>query len=46
MSYTSGIITDCSPLNVNHCGLVVGYDTEKGVDYWIIKNQWGVSWGE
>ncbi|XP_016979575.1 procathepsin L [Drosophila rhopaloa] len=46
--YGGGIYEDdeCNQGEVNHSVTVVGYGSENGRDYWIIKNSYSQNWGE
>lgn len=49
MSYTGGILDDDDCIHypyLDHAVAAVGYGMEDGIDYWIVRNSWGKSWGE
>jgi len=46
--YESGVFDGCNQTtpDVDHAVQLVGYGTDNGQDYWLVRNSWSPMWGE
>merc|ERR1719329_315526 len=43
--YGGGVLSSCNDYVMDHAVQLVGYGTDSGKDYWLVRNSWG-NWGE
>jgi C1A family cysteine protease len=44
--YKSGVFTGKCGTTLDHAVALVGYGSQSGLDYYILRNSWGQSWGQ
>jgi C1A family cysteine protease len=47
--YEKGVYNEpkCNKLTIGrHAALIVGFESENGIDYWLVKNSWSATWGD
>ena len=44
--YKSGVFTGACGSSLDHAVALTGYGSQSGLDYYILRNSWGQSWGQ
>lgn len=44
--YKSGVFTGACGSSLDHAVALTGYGSQNGLDYYILRNSWGQSWGD
>mmetsp|Transcript_10890 Transcript_10890/g.39995 ORF Transcript_10890/g.39995 Transcript_10890/m.39995 type:complete len:383 (+) Transcript_10890:82-1230(+) len=45
-AYEEGVFDGTCGYIIDHAVVAVGYGTENGMDYWLVRNSWGAAWGD